>query len=1250
MAGNLDFETTLSANTNTFISAFRDATNTIASLGNSADASAQNLEQMSQYGRQHIQSLNLSLAQARAELVHLSATNATPQDIANAQNRIQLLQTAISQTTTVFDAYGAHAQNAMRDAANGADGAGAQLTQLQQEVSTLVGGLDGVRSSLDENGNSATHTRQQLEQMAENATTQLNQYKRQLEQAKLEVNRLAATNASPADIEQARQRVRELETGVEQVETSLDGYRSAARIANNEAASGANRSATAFEQVNTGVNGAKFAVNALVGAMAALGVGLGINELAQAADTYTNLSARINIATKDGGDFTSAMAGVHQVALMTNSSLEATGDLFTRLNGVGKEMGMTQQNSLDLTKTINQAIQTSGGSAQASEAAVQQFIQAMQGGVLRGEEFNSIMEGGYGVAEALAKGLGVTTGELRKMAENGELGAERVYKALLSQKDAVQKTYDSFPLTVSNALQKIATSWQILIGEIDQSNGASATAAQWLSILADNMNLLKPIIDDIGNGFTRFREYYSNIYDQGTIDSLKTTLVSVYDTIKTLFNTVLEVGEAFHDVFSDALSSTLSFTDGLYPAGEQVSGFQKFIDLLNIALSFLSDGFKTIGIGVNLFTGTLYGLAAVWYELKSVLSWSDVKEKAIADMEAMRAKSDEYFTKGFDGAKNLESKTIEAIQNIGKTDKEKNQERIADSQQTLDQLKAQEEKHKVDYKAISDERIQLNQQLQDARKSGDQSAIDAAINGLAQLDAKEKAYQAESKKITDAKIQAAQDWVNAQLTAADGTQKAADAATQKTLQTTLAAQNLKIEFDSAGKAIVKAMDDGAKATENQGNATDKARKAAVALGLDLDVSLNRVSAKFKEGETNVNNFVAGLEGLGVKGKQAGEVTYEAWIKWLETAKSQAEIDAAKAKLLEFEKQGVLSAKQVEMGMRYLDEVNGKLPANISEVEKAYKLLGITSREEANKMAAAQMRAFDVMQKSGTASTEQMKKALINMADKIYASGDAAKIAAYESKLAYYGLSSEIDSTGKASVKAMDEWTKSNDRVRDSAHGIGDGYRNAGSIAREEAKSAEQAWADAVDAASAQFDAEMKRQGQSLSKGIYNYNSYSKADVISQLKSKGYDDKEAEKLAGTIWSKAMEADRDAKAEGMGKGGNPALNRLIEQEFNNAASKGLTTQHGTNKINDLLRQMSSNNLVSTGSTSKAPAVDVNSLAPQVSAPVPSTTATPTSRTVQNNISINGKTISIPVAEENQGNFNDFLSELEMLKKGM
>ena len=36
-----------------------------------------------------------------------------------------------------------------------------------------------------------------------------------------------------------------------------------------------------------GINGAKFAVNALVAAMAAVGVGLSVQGLAQAADSYT---------------------------------------------------------------------------------------------------------------------------------------------------------------------------------------------------------------------------------------------------------------------------------------------------------------------------------------------------------------------------------------------------------------------------------------------------------------------------------------------------------------------------------------------------------------------------------------------------------------------------------------------------------------------------------------------------------------------------------------------------------------------------------------------------------------------------------------------------------------------------------------------------------------------------------------------------------------------------------------------------
>jgi tape measure domain-containing protein len=366
-------------------------------------------------------------------------------------------------------------------------------SELADKLSQSLNAATGI---IKDAGDNAKSTAGNFTDFGNKAEKALGQLKGDLAQAKQNLEAFSKTKVSPADIEKAQAQIDQLEKEVQQADQAFIGFQAEV----GKASTSLKNTDSAAQTAQKGLNGAKFAVNALVGAMAVIGVGLGLRELAEAADSYTNLSVRIQIATREGGDFSSAMAGVHQVALATNSSLQATGDLFTRLNTVGKEMGMTQQQALDLTKTITQAIQIGGGSAQASEAAVQQFIQAMQGGVLRGEEFNSIMENGYGLAEALAKGLGVTTGELRKMAENGELSSERVIKAVQSQATQIQETYNQFPTTISNALQKISTQWQILIGEMDQANGSSATVANALSIIADNLGILKVFFDDVEIG------------------------------------------------------------------------------------------------------------------------------------------------------------------------------------------------------------------------------------------------------------------------------------------------------------------------------------------------------------------------------------------------------------------------------------------------------------------------------------------------------------------------------------------------------------------------------------------------------------------------------------------------------------------------------------------------------------------------------------------------------------------------------
>lgn len=903
-----------------------------------------------------------------------------------------------------------------------------------------------------------------------------------------------------------------------------------------------------------GVNGAKFAVNALVAAMAAVGVGLSVQGLAQAADSYTNLSARINIATKDGGNFNQAMAGVHQVALATNSNLTTTADLFTRLNAVGKDMGITQQQALDLTKTVTQAIKIGGGSAQAADGAVTQFIQAMQGGVLRGEEFNSIMEGGYGLAEALAKGLGVTTGELRKMAEAGELSSERVVKALQSQSASVQATYDKFPTTISNALQRISTSWEILIGKMDQANGASSTVAQWLVLLADNISELDFVLKDIGDGFIWVGDQLKKI-DPATIEALKIALVSAYEALKELGSSVGTTLEAFVDVINTVLSQLFDFGSAVDTAQDQTNGFTKTLQVINLVIGALSDGFAAIGIGVNLFVGALYSAASAWANLVSKFAWGNLKEEAIASMTAMQAKSEEFYQKASDGAINFKSKAVEALDDIGKTQQQKDNEAVASSKEKLNQILSDLQAEVSGKKTSEDEKLQAVQAYAEAAIKANKGVID----GVMQADLISKGYMVsldetgkiavtsmlEAKKATEENAKANELAIeNAKKAEADYQTFLKESAVEKItlakqiedakksgdLNALLSAQNSLAAIDAKEAELntVRKARNAEVATGIQSSA-DKARKAAQALGLDLDVALNRVSEKFASNKVHLDNYANGLTTMGAKGAQATEALYQGWEKWAEKAKNQAEIEAAKQQLISFEKQGVLSAKQVQMGMEYLDQINGKIPENISEIEKAYKLLGVTSKEEAAKIADSQMRAFNVMKQSGTASAEQVRQALINMADKIYASGNAAKIAWYEGQLAANGLASSVNEVGKVTVDAGSQMETSMQRVSNATYGAQQSFRDLGDVAREEAHSSSEAWAKALEAQTGGMHATPQGEKTRLA--------FDQNGVIAELKAMGYDDKKAAEIARTIidGSKLNDGYRNASTSWLAKNG-------------------------------------------------------------------------------------------------------------------
>ena len=296
------------------------------------------------------------------------------------------------------------------------------------------------------------------------------------------------------------------------------------------------RIAEGIKSIGKQLSEVKMLYAAWIGAQQVAGAASG---LLATADAYTNLSARIRLAVGDGDAFRTAMEGVENVALRTNSSLEATGVLFTKIFEAGRQMNIGQSEALALTETINQSIQLSGASAEASEAAVTQLIQGLQSGVLRGDEFNSVMEQAPRLARALADGLGKTTGELRQLAEAGQLTSQTVISALQGQSAAVEREFGKLPVTIGRAITDLQTKWTVWVDSVNESTGATHAIASTIESLANNFDTLAAALINTGQAYIGWKAYNM----AAEFLSLKaavgaSTAAKVADTAATVANTV----------------------------------------------------------------------------------------------------------------------------------------------------------------------------------------------------------------------------------------------------------------------------------------------------------------------------------------------------------------------------------------------------------------------------------------------------------------------------------------------------------------------------------------------------------------------------------------------------------------------------------------------------------------------------------------------------------------------------------------
>ncbi|MGR8932214.1 MAG: tape measure protein [Gammaproteobacteria bacterium] len=246
----------------------------------------------------------------------------------------------------------------------------------------------------------------------------------------------------------------------------------------------------AFSSLDDQLQGLKNRLSAVLALQLGDIVSNQLGRLGRVADGYKNLQARLGLVSDNQDEFNIAMRETARIANDTFAPLDETAKLYGKIETAVKQLGGSQETALARTETIAQAIAIANEGAVSSSAGLQQFGQALASGVLRGDEFNSVMENTPALAQALADGLGVPITQLRTMAEAGELTADRIINALGNAAPKVAEQFAKVPLTISRAWTLVENQFQTYIGTADAAYGASANLANGIKFIADNFGPL----------------------------------------------------------------------------------------------------------------------------------------------------------------------------------------------------------------------------------------------------------------------------------------------------------------------------------------------------------------------------------------------------------------------------------------------------------------------------------------------------------------------------------------------------------------------------------------------------------------------------------------------------------------------------------------------------------------------------------------------------------------------------------------
>ncbi|WP_215410380.1 tape measure protein [Escherichia coli] len=271
------------------------------------------------------------------------------------------------------------------------------------------------------------------------------------------------------------------------------------------------------KQADRQVNTLKTSIKALTRVIHLLLAAEAVRQFMDMAEQAKMLRVKIKMLTGDAESAGRVFDGLKAISKETGQSLKDTGDLWQGLAISLKNTSATEGQLLNLVGTIQKMGALGGASAEQMSNSMRQFRQAIDGGVLRAEEFNSLLENTPTIVQTMARQMGLSMGQFRAEMLDGKITAERMVNAIQAATQETNEKFAQLPRTSGMAMNELKVEVMGLVEQLDDLFGVSDTVVAGIDLVTKGVKAL-------GEGA---------------------------DFAKTCFNTLKTAGGEFIDMFED---------------------------------------------------------------------------------------------------------------------------------------------------------------------------------------------------------------------------------------------------------------------------------------------------------------------------------------------------------------------------------------------------------------------------------------------------------------------------------------------------------------------------------------------------------------------------------------------------------------------------------------------------------------------------------------------------------------------------